>query len=87
MVLPGWKRRFPLVEARARRWGRLLLSRRGADRNRAEKALIALGRPARPYLYKVFWTGPPEASLRAARALRRIASSPWGPPQRRNMLE
>ncbi len=78
VILPGKKNRFPEKELEARRWVRLLYSSKGAERERGEEGLVRLGRPIRPLLHKLVWTGPPEVSLRARRALRRIESLPWG---------
>jgi len=79
VVIPGRKRVFPELEKKARQLARLLASPLGARRDRAEEGLVRLGRPIRPFLYKLWWTGPPEVSLRAARALKRIEALPWGP--------
>gem|GEM_PF-5395625 len=77
VILPGRKSRFPEKEVEARRWVRLLYSPKGTDRDRGEEELVRLGRPIRPLLHKLVWTGPPEVSLRARRALRRIEALPW----------
>ncbi len=77
-LVPGKKTRFPVKERDARRWVRLLYSPKGAERERGERELVRLGRPIRALLHLLVWTGPPEVSLRARRALRRIEALPWG---------